>query len=193
MKSIFSLFLVLTIVIQSNAQNIPKRIRQKITNRYSSNLSSTGLKLDINGYYLVHMLYKIQNGNGYDTTSQKIAFFDDGGVRVSYGTKPIMLRDSFYVSEPTCGVYSVNDDSIVVQLIYHMQGKRGRAEWGAWEQCFKVIDNRTLLLLYVKDLYCDTRDGCLSTINTIPANFIVSESIPSNDCWLKKEDWMWYK
>ncbi|GHU71835.1 hypothetical protein FACS189413_14060 [Bacteroidia bacterium] len=91
------------------------------------------------------------------------------------------------------GVYTIEGDTIIVH--YYMRGSWW-TPWYASEVRFKVIDRTTILPIYLRDFLL-TEEQYYKEYNRSPwiknkiACFHPANSLPSSDCWLKEEKWIW--
>jgi hypothetical protein len=92
------------------------------------------------------------------------------------------------------GVYKIVEDTLVVY--YYDKGHFWKG-WSFYETRYKVIDRTTILPIYSKGLL-KTDEQYDKTINFNPwiknrdkLYFNSADSLPSSDCWLKEEKWIW--
>jgi hypothetical protein len=92
------------------------------------------------------------------------------------------------------GVYKIVEDTLVVYT--YLRG----SFWTPWyfnEIRYKIIDRTTMLPIYSKGLrkadeqYCRNDNISPWIKNRKEISFFPADSLPSSDCWLKKEKWIW--
>jgi hypothetical protein len=93
------------------------------------------------------------------------------------------------------GVYKIKKDTIIV----HSYDKGNFVQaWWLEERRYRVIDRKTVQLIYSKGLlhesvkYAETNNiSSWVDIDKNPVHFTPADSLPSSDCWLKEEKWIW--
>jgi len=88
------------------------------------------------------------------------------------------------------GVYKIDKDTIVLQNAT----KAGlfNMSWSFDKIKYKVLDRQTLKLIYHKDLLAKAGgDPYEIGKKTFIDKFVPADSLPSSDCWLKEEKWIW--
>ncbi len=167
----------LGLFIRCAAQYIPKRISKQITIPVDEKIMHISSAIRIDGYYRVDELISDENKSPFDTISQQIIFYENGSAKLSYSSIPSALNGKLYISDETCGIYKLANDTIVLQWVYRMPGKWGSAKWDFNEEWYKILDKEHILLIKSK-----THSKC--QLNTYPARFIKYEPLPTSDCWL---------
>ena len=177
---------------------------------------NTGIRdvLDIDGYYQsIDSAFPKRNGytskrmNDKSLNCTGMMFFEDGSCcsfRFKEGatenTKRENLSQAIYSWEQkgqarwgSWGVYKIDKDTIVVQTVT----KAGwfSQPWSFSEYKYEIIDSHTLKYIYYKWLPADKHDTDnpydRSRSYPIFSEFIPADSLPSSDCWLKEEKWIW--
>ena len=93
------------------------------------------------------------------------------------------------------GVYQIQNDTIIVYGYF--KGSFLEA-WFLYEERYKVIDRKTIQWIYLRkiskadDSYYEDPNYS-PWINKEHYDFISADSLPSSDCWLKEEKWIWRK
>jgi hypothetical protein len=92
------------------------------------------------------------------------------------------------------GVYKIIENTLVVY--YYDKGHFWKG-WSFYERRYKVIDKTTIRPIYSKGLL-KTDEQYDKAINFNPwikngdkLYFNSADSLPSSDCWLKEEKWIW--
>lgn len=92
------------------------------------------------------------------------------------------------------GVYDLQGDTIKTKSIFIGTLNAG---WSMREEWFQVIDNLTLRSIYAKPIGKDylsqevLEKYWFNRDNHTTAIFFQLKTIPSSDCWLKREKWFW--
>ena len=90
------------------------------------------------------------------------------------------------------GVYTIKNDTII--LNQYDKGSFFGNSWSLSESRCKIIDRQTIKNIYSKSLmklhesYYENNSPWL---NGAESHFIATDSLPSSDCWLKEEKWIW--
>lgn len=83
------------------------------------------------------------------------------------------------------GVYKIANDTIVL----HLYRKGSLLEgWTLYEENYKIINKKTIVKLNFRGLL--KRDNFNKLLNE-EYYFVSADSLPSSDCWLKEEKWIW--
>jgi hypothetical protein len=85
------------------------------------------------------------------------------------------------------GVYRTQNDTIIVYV--YEQGTLWRG-WSLHEERYKVIDQKTIQRIYFKGLLKRDEDYDPWRVRD-NFHFTPADSLPSSDCWLKEEKWIW--
>jgi len=150
--------------------------------------------LEIDGYY-------------QDQNYLKMMFFEDGTYVSSFSFKKDIpeneikanmskslaggIEDKQFSWGNDWGVYKIEGDTLVAY--YYLRG----SFWTPWyfdEVRYKIIDKITIQKIYWKGLlkideqYNKERSPW---INGSYLHFTPADSLPSSDCWLKKQKWIW--
>lgn len=151
--------------------------------------------IEIDGYY-----YMLE----YPDSNCRM-FFEDG-TWVDFSFKRDMLEDGMKVNMPKSvvsrienkqlrwgsywGVYKIKEDTLIVY------GYEKGTFWKGWsldEEKYKIIDNKTIQRISYRGLL--KADESSNDIYGIRVNntflFSPADSLPSSDCWLKEEKWIW--
>ena len=91
------------------------------------------------------------------------------------------------------GAYKIEKDTIVGQ--FFQKGTLIDGWWECVEEKYVIIDRKTLRPIYFKSLFkedekSETNPYEISEENSI-YKFIPADSLPSSDCWLREEKWIW--
>ena len=154
--------------------------------------------IDIDGYY-----------QSIDDTSKRIGeiFFEEGtccSFRFKEGVTENVKKENLsqaidswmqrgQIRWGSWGVYKIDKDTIVVQTVT----KAGifSMPWSVSEFKYEIIDRQTLKWIYYKSLPADKNDRNnpydRSRSKNIISKFVPADSLPSSDCWLKEEKWIW--
>jgi len=156
--------------------------------------------LDIDGYY-----------ESDSTDFYKMVFFEDGTYGPVAFKRGTIQRDikanmskwiwgtikkqidwgSYYY--PEWGVYKIEGDTILCQRF-----TKGAALSPSyfWSERYRVIDRRSIKKIYTQSIRKD--DVKYNKVNNISpwvdgsaVVFVPADSLPSSDCWLKEEKWIW--
>jgi len=88
------------------------------------------------------------------------------------------------------GVYQIKNDTII-EFRYD-KGTPLLREWYFDELRSKIIDRHTIQTVYLKNLLAKENEIPDPWRNNVkPRYFIPADSLPSSDCWLKEEKWIW--
>ncbi len=86
------------------------------------------------------------------------------------------------------GVYKIEKDTLVGQYF-----QKGTFFGGGWWECveekYVIIDKHTLIVMYSKSLFKDDKNEIREHGSVY--EFVAADSLPSSDCWLKEEKWIW--
>jgi hypothetical protein len=91
------------------------------------------------------------------------------------------------------GVYKIQNDTIITYS--YNQGSL-LVEWLLDEGRFKIIDRKTIKLIYageLLDVYKRSKEerNVSPWIERDPIHFTPVDTLPPADCWLKEEKWIW--
>jgi len=156
--------------------------------------------IEIDGYY--------QGTNANNRDGGRI-FFEDG-TSGSFGFKDGVteemkrenLSQAIYSWEQKgqvrwghyWGVFKIDKDTIVLQT-FNRAGIFSMP-WSLYEEKYEIIDKQTLKIIYQRPLYPTDKNELkkdpyeIGKRNIID-KFIPADSLPSSDCWLKEEKWIW--
>jgi hypothetical protein len=140
--------------------------------------------------------------------SNNVMFFEDGSYTWSFHFKEGVTYDNINrnMSEWVkkwdenkqirwggyWGVYRIEGDTIIGN--YFEKGLLLRC-WTFGEERYKIMDSTTIKKIYLKSLlkgdenYYNSKSPWLS--NEVSVHFVPADSLPSSDCWLKEEKWIW--
>ena len=85
------------------------------------------------------------------------------------------------------GVYRIQNDTIIVHRYF--KGSFWEV-WSLYEERYKIIDSKTMRRIYFKGLLKGNGDYDPWRVNDT-FYFTPADSLPSSDCWLKEEKWIW--
>jgi len=176
-----------------------KEIISKSTIKLEGNGTNIRDLIEIDGYYS-NLEYRTESG---------IMFFEDG-IFVSFGfnidiseeeikanmSKSVAgrVKDNQLDWGDWLGVYKIEGDTIIVH--YYMRGS-WFTPWYASEVRYKIIDRTTIQPIYYKGLLkideqYDKETNKSPWISNGSISFFNSaDFLPSSDCWLKEEKWIW--
>jgi len=91
------------------------------------------------------------------------------------------------------GVYKIEGDTIVCQNF--TKGALLSPSY-YWAERYKIIDRRTMKIIYSQSLEKDDvkrnkNNNKSPWIDGVSLHFVPADSLPSSDCWLKEERWIW--
>ncbi len=191
---------------------ISYEIKQKLTGRFDSKTSNIQDLIDINGYYQCYSIGKVYYDSSrytkvLDSIPVNMLFYNDGTFAGSFFFKEgsnekeisknfkknvIYKQESFDVG--CWGIYRLKGDTIIVQYLNHA-GKL--IPWDFFEEWYKVLDRNTLKCIKMKRLLKQDIDTYGNKNyeeeikNLSPIRFMKADSLPSPNCWLKEEKWLW--
>jgi hypothetical protein len=93
------------------------------------------------------------------------------------------------------GVYKIEKDTLIVHSF--RKALSFNDNWSFDERRYEIIDRQTLKLIYMKSLlksneqYYRYESPYKVTERNIIDKFVHADSLPSSDCWLKEEKWIW--
>ncbi|MDR0863744.1 MAG: hypothetical protein LBO74_02275 [Candidatus Symbiothrix sp.] len=144
----------------------------------------------------------------YFNANYNIIFFEDGTYVWHFSIKEDATKDSIksnlskwikskvedkQIRWGECwGVYRVEGDTIIGNYFEKGSFVEG---WSLVEERYKIINKSTVQkifwksLLKVDEVYYKQNSPWLSYSNI--SYFISADSLPSSDCWLKEEKWIW--
>ena len=85
------------------------------------------------------------------------------------------------------GVYKIEGDTLIVHR--YDKGSFWKV-WSLHEERYKIIDSKTIQRIYFKGLLKGNGDYDPWRVND-NFYFTSADSLPSSDCWLKEEKWIW--
>ena len=196
MKKQFILFIFLLCGFSCASQK--KEIISKSAIKLEGVSTNVNDFININGYYS-------NAGFGAGVRSNLI-FFADGTYVWQFGFKKDAMEDSIatnigkwiysWIEDGQIrwgnywGVYRIEGDTIIGN--FFIKGTFGRG-WSFDEERYKIIDKNTVEKIYLKgllkadDSYYEFNSPWMSVF----FQFIPADSLPSSDCWLKEEKWIW--
>jgi len=89
------------------------------------------------------------------------------------------------------GVYKIERDTIIVYTYHKASFWIG---WSLWEERYKIINRTTIKGVYLKSLLRTSEyyyENHSPWIDEAAYRFTPADSLPSSDCWLKEEKWIW--
>jgi hypothetical protein len=92
------------------------------------------------------------------------------------------------------GVYKIRGDTLI--MFKYDEGSFWKG-WSLYEYQYKILDRNSIQRIYIKGLLKEDlrydRNNNISPWkkNDEPAIFFPADSLPSSDCWLKEEKWIW--
>ena len=89
------------------------------------------------------------------------------------------------------GVYEMKNDTIIVH--YYDKGTLLKG-WSLNQRKYKVIDRRTIQIIYDRSILEQSEEYYKTNtpwLNLKPVHFILADSLPSSDNWLKENKWIW--
>ena len=194
------LTIIAFMLITSSCASQPREITSKSNIKLEGRNTTIRNLIDIDGYY-----QRVD-----DTNSRSAMMFFEDGMHFSIIFKEditeeikrkklsqaiISWKQKGQVQWGSyCGVYKIDEDTIVVQTVE----KAGwfSMPWSFDEVKYEIIDRQTLKLISLKYLYPTDKNNKkrnpyeISKKNFID-KFVPADSLPSSDCWLKKEKWIW--
>jgi hypothetical protein len=188
-----------------------KEIKQKFTNKFEGKSTNINELLDISGYYRIDYLVRVREGLGNDkivtdSSSSLFMFFEDGTYATNFDLKPgtqendscrNFMEKMFFGKDGdfagTFGAYKIDGDMIKIQRTDQTNWNR---TWSFMEEWYKIIDRKTLKIIYAEWLLDDDKNNNEQLLRHIIhdyslAHFIKADSLPEPDCYLKEEKWMW--
>jgi hypothetical protein len=150
-------------------------------------------KLEINGYYYVD-----------DPLAPVLMFFDDGSACYFYSFKDDVsvaaIKENLSEAIPTYGrrkrwgvywgVYKIQHDTLIVSQYL----REFDIIWTLEESRYKIINNTTIQRIYESSIYPERYPypyGTPWTDKGTILHFASADSLPSSDCWLKEQKWIW--
>jgi len=193
MKTLLTIIIFLLSVTSCASQ------KREVTIKLEGKNTSIRDVINIDGYY-----QSIDNTSSGHTGK---IFFEDGtccSFRFKEGVTEDMKKENLFqaiysweqkgqIRWGSWGVYKIDRDTIVVQSVV----KAGwfSQPWSFSEFKYEIIDRQTLKWIYYKSLPADKYDTDNPYDRTrsknIISEFISADSLPSSDCWLKEEKWIW--
>jgi len=155
--------------------------------------------LEIDGYYYSAEEYKTKSGIMFFEDGTYVSFFfKDNATEEGIKTNMSLWIESWIKNRKIrwgirWGIYRIDRDTLVVHD-YVRAGLWGR-EWSIYEIRYKIIDRTTIQRIYIRsalksdDSYYITNNPWKK--NDPASHFISCDSLPSSDCWLKEEKWIW--
>jgi hypothetical protein len=89
------------------------------------------------------------------------------------------------------GTYRIEGDTIIAHSF--LKGNLTR-EWIFYEKRYKILDRTTFKIIYSQSLLRESphqKDPWDLKLNYSLSRFIPADSLPSSNCWLKEEKWIW--
>ena len=87
------------------------------------------------------------------------------------------------------GVYKIKGDTIVAYAYSRASFWVG---WSFWEEKYKIINRTTIKRVYFKSRLRSSESSCKDPwIDEAAYRFTPADTLPSSDCWLKEEKWIW--
>lgn len=190
-------------------RKLTKEVKTAFTNKLEGGTTSLSSKINISGYY---RFWNRNEWGGYqsisyskDTFFVDIMFYPDGTFLFNFYNKKGFLSYNEYFSDITrngpsdwfyfahwWGVYSVVDDTIKTQFLFH---PGHFVPWWGGQRWFLIKDKNTLQLIFSDGLFDLTeRDRELGEIAVKTASDVVFhplESIPPPYAWFKKNKFFW--
>ena len=184
---------------------LPKEVIRKSTIKLEGKNTDIRNWIEINGYYpLPPPRYIPPNQGDWQGWRNigSIMFFEDG-TWVYFHFQTEVFEDTYKIQQnmSKCiegwkngklvnwgndwGVYKVENDTITV-LSYDTNVFRQYYD----ERRYKVIDRQTIQEIYYQDLQKKFEIDNPWILNE-PITFTPADSLPSSDCWLKKQKWIW--
>jgi len=178
---------------------VDKEVIEKSTIKLEGKNTNIRDLIEIDGYYR-----PISNLSP-NTNPGSIMFFEDGtyvpfqfnnGVSNSEIQKNMskyiigwMKGKQFHWSGDR-GVYSIQNDTIIVYTYNEPNFNLGLS---IFEIRFKIIDRKTIQLIYSRFLLKSDNDEGRWYKGDDPMHFMPADSLPSSDSysWLKKQKWIW--
>jgi hypothetical protein len=189
--------ILLTMLFCSLSCALQKReVISKSTIRLESKNTNIRDLIEIDGYY-----YMTDDNN-----SNCLMFFEDGtcvqfafkrnvsenDIRANMSNSVVSWIDNKQIRWGTWwGVYKIEGDTLIVY--FYDKGLSFLKAWDLMENRYRIIDRKTILRIYFKirtdDNYYKFHSPWLG--NGYPFYFNSADSLPSSDCWLKEEKWIW--
>ena len=154
--------------------------------------------ININGYY--------SNAEFGAGVRSNLIFFADGTYVWQFGFKKDAVEDSIannigkwirtWIEDGQIrwgnywGVYRIEGDIIIGNSFVKNSFWKG---WSFDEERYKIIDNTTIEKIHLKSLLKSSESyyNSHSTYISDLFQFIPADSLPSSNCWLKEEKWIW--
>lgn len=196
MKKQLALYILLFCCISCISQK--KEVIAKSSIKLEGKNTNIRNLLDINGYYAL-------------TPDQKnlgnIMFFEDGSWVYFHFERDATdsdIKNNLSKSiDSWCdnklirwgnnwGVYTIKNDTVI--LHNYDKGSLWGNSWSLSESRCKIIDRRTIKNIYSKSLMKLHESSYKENspwLDGVSSHFIPADSLPSPDCWLKEEKWIW--
>jgi len=194
MKKQVLLFVLLFCCFSCASQK--KEVISKSTIKLEGKNTNIGDFIEINGYYSMQ---------GYPDSNCRM-FFEDG-TWVDFSFKKGLSENEIKANmskSVECwienkqirwgsywGVYKIKDDTLIV---YRYDKGTFWKGWSLSEEKYKIIDRKTVQRIYYRgilkadDSYYNTNTPWIYNDNL---HFTSVDLLPSSDCWLKEEKWIW--
>lgn len=155
------------------------------------NNTKTGIEnqININGYYIIHHVFKDEKIEKESVRTEVLMFLDDG-IYIEAPSIDFFMSASKNEQWDSkgfdVGIYSIHNDTIKVEYIYI-----GSTTSGCETVMYKIIDSNTLSRVFYGD--CDNPPKAFSSSHSVStAKFIPYDTIPLIDrIWIKEKDWFW--
>lgn len=196
MKKHLTLFLFLLFLFSCALQK--KEIITKSSFKLEGKNTNIRNLLDIDGYYTSIPDQKNLGGIMFFEDGSWVSFYfkinaTDSDIRNNLSKSITRWEENKLTRWGTYwGVYTLKNDTIL--LHQYFKGTFWGNGWSVDESRFKIVDHQTIKYIYFKPLlkvdecyYHDRSpwmDGAVS-------HFVRTDSLPSSDCWLKEEKWIW--
>ena len=208
MKKNLTVIFVLAVSSCFSQQIVQKKIIPQLKTLLENKKTDIRSLLDIDGYYQIKVSFFDKSES---TSDYNIMFFDDGTFTSNFGFKENLTENQIKPNMSRAvrrwdvegknkwkgywggywGTYRIEGDTIIGQFL-----REGTwiTEWIFYEERYKVINRITFEIICIKSLLKDNpykKDPCDLMFNFSLARFVPADSLPSSDCWLKEEKWIW--
>ncbi len=193
MKKQLALFILL--LCCSSCASQKKEIIAKSTIKLEGRNTNIRDLIEIDGYYYMkeypdsNCRMFFENGTWVDFYFKRDVSEDDIKANMSKSIasrieKKQIRWGSFW------GVYCIQNDTIIVHR--YMKG----SFWEVWslnEERYKVVDRETVQRISFRSLLeaGESSNEIYGTRVNDTFHFVPADSLPSSDCWLKEEKWVW--